>query len=862
MQPSSSPSRIPTGQPSLQPSIIPTSFPTSIPSGQPTQPTSVPSSEPSQQPSTQPSTYPSFSPTGIPTTTPSRQPSRQPSSQPTTTPTSSPSCGVGYTGDFGTACRPCKPGYYLSNITFEACLPCEMNTYQDQSGQGSCHRCYYPRVTATDGATWCDSAHLGFDHDQANTAYVGLLGMFIILHMGYLIYLSQRNTSLKEMSTVFMYSAYSVLQSVNYLADMYFFFTQRIYYPLFVMISICLSLKATIAFIALMNRIKQRNYYAENHPLTYFVNYHRIFWLRCNKNLQPYNLTNGTVWGGDAEGEFFMTIGFWFFAVCLQLGSLIVFLIWMALTAILWAPFMVIGVLMLESKLLCFWSFLRWWARLWTGLSPHIGRDENDDTSSISAITNQHLHVKLWKYSLVSDGILESLPMFVFKVVHIAEAVHSLESTNNEYAMHIVNASIGCSALTFFMALALIIQSIAEEYFMSSKKRLQRDAKDILEFMQGIDRFAVSSPVNKVSEETALNEVNVKLDELKESSLQAISKPPSIVFNKIDIVQKLKERREKFHTEVLPSAEQQLIFLLINYTQESLVAASQLHKCSITHPGRICYASPKALSKIIFDVKLHPIRISIDGKQTLEIAVPVDQDVMDIDKNRNIKYKFAQEMDDVQHFPVNISDNKLKKKIIRGKRKRELNKKLFLERCTNRFRQELFRIANCVTIEKSFLYRLPRYVQKRFTIIVKVVNDDLKMQKERHNQEQRFNGANIRSVFMQLWFVFSPFLILLQAVSIYVCILIYKAGAVLGCYNDQLQNSEDSVMFCCFIDLRHYYTHTDDTSEVNISDEILHADNPNIVALQAYCYRRQYPTRDVNSHANSLNQLTQTDAAI
>jgi hypothetical protein len=378
---------------------------------------------------------------------------------------------------------------------------------------------------------------------------------------------------------------------------------------------------------------------------------------------------------------------------------------------------------------------------------------------------------------------------------------------------------------------AIVDKQNATAVISPSLKKIDLNDSDVTIADKQNATAVISPSLKKID----LNDSDVTIADKQNATAVSKSKSSTIIFKKMSVNElesRLDKHRNKLCDDVLASAEQQLMFLLINYTQESVVAVSNLHNCGITQPGRVCYTSPKTLTKIIFDVKLHPIPLlGIDGReQTLEIAVPINHDKIKSENHDNIVYQFH-----------GSNESKV------------LSKEEFMERCTKRFRRELHRIANCVAIEKSILYRLPRYIQKRFGIVIKVVKQELEDQKYQHHQEERNREHNKKGnqgvnfmmvVLMRLWFVFAPFVVLLKGVLIYLCILLYKLCIILTCRNDQLKTKEDNIMWRYFIDLRRYYIHeNDDKIDTNIhkverSEDILHADNPNVVALQWYRHRQ------------------------
>lgn len=656
-QPSSKPTKQPTSQPSGEPTSQPILLPTSIPSSQPTSQPSTPTSQPSSKPTAVPTFQPTSRPSGQPTVQPSMQPSLQPiafpTSSPSSIPTSAPSCGLGHEGTHG-SCIPCEPGYYLSDREWEYCRKCEMDYIQPHSAQSDCTKCEYPLATMQTGSTKCDAWGLMLNVPGLWFVYTVVLS-YCIFQFGLLFY-----THLDWHVGVFCLLSFG--QLCNTLGDVFFFITQRMFVSIFALIVGVVFVKIIFFLWIVQTKIEHPNVFAANHLQKLLTGDGVIFWLRfvngsvvdVRRKAQPLHILSS---GDDAATpeRFMMYLADQLLFLALQLFMILGFVMWMVSTSFLWFPVLFAGFCLMEMKVLCFWSIFRYWNFFWTWKADQVFKDER--LNAWDTAMHQHVSVLMWKYSIISDGLLQSLPMFALKLTHLLYF-----PTLSILQRSLLTISIALSGLYCIYGAVI--------YFAMEQHRRSRRGVDILQ-----EQAPTIINLVRNQEQPNLSELHYRVDELR-----------------------LRIQNQKANT-----AEQQLFVALQCHTQESVDIMLRVASLGTTSPDKLRYGSAASISEVISHVKHHPL--------------PGDPPPLKDEEGR----------DKDPHEPL---------------------------------RKTLRSIANCITIQKSFLYRTMRFYNKRFAQAVNDVRRHYRVENMSISEKLMwYSGVSVLVMFVKIFLLYVTFLI-------------------------------------------------------------------------------------------------------
>ena len=676
MQPSSSPTVLPSSQPTNAPSTIPTlqpfAAPSSVPSGQPTvqpsTPTSQPTSAPSGQPTIQPSGFPSGQPSARPSAFPSQQPSSSPSGQPTSIPSSSPTCVLGHFGEGSASCWPCPVGHYRDEHEWTKCHKCAANDYQPDEGQIECLSCEYPLGTSQLGSTRCDAIGISLTGPPLAAAHL-VVFCVSIAYLGYTLYYNYNPPMLYLIIT-------SAFQLCNTLADLYFFLTQKMHVAIFSFVLIVVIVKISYLLHLITIKLRYLNYFTVNHPMKMIFGRDSVLWLRFvngsivhvnNKAAPLHMISNGQ--NAQSFDRLAMNACDYLIFMFMQVVELAIFLVWLSITAVIWLPVLVVGYFLMEMKLLSFLALFQWWSLAWTlNFSSTNPIKDMKPANSLEQSLESVLCLRLWKYMSICDGLVQSLPMFVLKIAHVA--MFGLLTTSDKVLL----------SLSIIVSFVCFIHGLITMYFLYEFKRNQKSSE--------------------------------RLQQSAENIVRLISITHSAACGSNELLSRLNRLHSDIQTHKLPTAEQQFVFAMQSYTQESLDSSMRLAALKLKSPQMLCHSSIDALSEVITHAKIHPIAIGLNAKGDVLLSESLNS--------------------------TQLSDQ------------------------SKHLREQLRAIGNCITIDKPFFYRMMRFYKKKFTYSVNTIRNQYRLE-------------DMKTVYEKiLWYAGITVIIMFAKIFIYFFILLFN----------------------------------------------------------------------------------------
>jgi hypothetical protein len=355
-------------------------------------------------------------------------------------------------------------------------------------------------------------------------------------------------------------------QACNTLGDVFFFITQRMFVSIFALTVGVVFMKIVFFLWIVQTKIEHPNIFAANHLQKLLTGDGVVFWLRLvngsvvdvRRKAQPLLLLNN---GDDAATpERFMTYLLdQLLFLGLQLFMVLVFVIWMVSTSFLWLPVLVAGFCLMEMKVLCFWGIFRHWNFFWTFKADQVFKDER--LNAWDTAMHEHVSVLMWKYSIISDGLVQSLPMFALKLTHLL-FFPSLSILQRSLLI----ISIALSGLYCIYG--------AVVYFEMEQHRRNRRGADMLQ-----EQAPTIINLVRNHEQPNLAELHYRVDGL----------------------------RLRIQNQKAATAEQQLFVALQCHTQESVDIMLRVASLGMTSPDKLRYGSAASISEVISHVKHHPL---------------------------------------------------------------------------------------------------------------------------------------------------------------------------------------------------------------------------------------------------------------
>jgi hypothetical protein len=111
-------------------------------------------------------TFPTAVPTAGPTATPTSAPTAAPTATPTAAPTAACPRGQHHVDD-GASCQPCDVGTYQDQTGQRSCVMCTEGHYQELTGQNTCTPCAVGSFQALSGQAQCEPCAIGTKNDLA-----------------------------------------------------------------------------------------------------------------------------------------------------------------------------------------------------------------------------------------------------------------------------------------------------------------------------------------------------------------------------------------------------------------------------------------------------------------------------------------------------------------------------------------------------------------------------------------------------------------------------------------------------------------------------------------------------------------------
>ncbi len=343
----------------------------------------------------------------------------------------------------------------------------------------------------------------------------------------------------------------------------------------------------------------------------------------------------------------------------------------MCITSIIWLPVLLIGYLLIEMKLLYFKSFYNKWKIAWTLTTSTITTTTITKTKDMKCINNidntlsPFISISLWKYMVLCDGIIQSLPMCILKIIHVI--MFGLLTTTQKVLLWI---SIIISFVCLVHSIVMWYNVIYYRLHRKSAERLQEKADSIITFMHD----------NRYGSNLTQDEVHDSMESLH---------------YKIS------------HTKLM-NAEQQLFVALQNYTQENLDIPMRLAALNLTNPQTLRHTSVSAMSEVISHVKHRPITKNV--------------------RNRGIK-KGEKDPEDTHVAIVEKSEH---------------------------LKEQMRSIANCVTIQKPFIYRVLRFYKKKFAYAVEEIRKQYRVEEMTSIFEKLmwYLGISVLIMFAKIFILF------------------------------------------------------------------------------------------------------------